>query len=88
MPQSVLVSVVSVLVFVDPLTLVHPHDQTSNLLALLSHPLPRKPVGQTQREVEVHDGILQSQSEVSGRGQEAGGRREGGGRGPDFLISV
>lgn len=47
------------------LALVHSHDQLADVLTLLSHSLPREPAVQTDREIEVHHGVLRSQSESS-----------------------
>lgn len=47
------------------LTLVHLHDQTADLLPLLPHLLPWKPIVQAYRQLKVHHWVLQRQADIS-----------------------
>lgn len=47
------------------LTLAHLHDQTADLLPLLPHLLPWKPIVQAYWQLKVHHWVLQRQADVS-----------------------
>lgn len=61
-----------VLVLFTQLGPLQPQEQTPDLVAFLPRLLPWEPALQSQRRVEVDDGVLRSQSEGSKRFKEAG----------------